>query len=660
MPVINDAVVNNNPFLTSSNARPQKLSNEWMVTTAASQKTDAITTVRIMVDTQMDGTPNFETFVNIGTDNQRVPVWSTASYGINFYLAYSFTTSTTVWVNHYQVSGSNSIVLKNTYTVDSGQSGFQSVDLIVNQSTGEISIGESTKNSTYPNSFNIRYAKGTINADGSVVWGAVEQVTSDNFGSGYPNFASKPSIGFLGQTPYIIIEQEDRVFSTSGLSNGKQITMLKRDQSLMTSGYSGVLSTFWSAMSIYRNNDYTQSSPSSIFVPQRINGLANGLIATAWHGKDSTHATTNYIRFSKATDGTGATWSAMNKLVPGTNATLTANKSGKLFITYEDAGVTKRIESTDNGDNWSTATTVGAGTNPSSLFDLTMDMSAPLTIRKGASSVLFTGSWTVTTNSVPSGDIGQKTSKDNLLTYTVTTDGAMSTITEKVNGVTVSTKTATSGQSLTISLTQAQWDAVRYGKYANATGGRNTITIEMGTEVWTYTFDKIPPVDAQITELLKSHIDSADVAIPAKKALLVASIRGKGGTVNDTDSLEVMAGAVDGIALGVNSATGTATSSTSTILTDRYDGTQDSHRYIDIMFADLGFVPKIVFVFSKNKIVTPPTTWLYDNFIDVSSSNYANVSFNANYYRLSYTKMTDRLRLPVGQSTTEYSWIAKG
>lgn len=156
------------------------------------------------------------------------------------------------------------------------------------------------------------------------------------------------------------------------------------------------------------------------------------------------------------------------------------------------------------------------------------------------------------------GDLGQKTNKDNLLTYSIS-NGTMSVITEKVNGITVGTKTATNGQSLTVSLTQAQWDAVRYGKYANATGGRNTLTIEMGTEVWTYTFDKIPPVDAQITELLKSHIDSADVAIPAKKALLGALIRGKGGAVNDTDSLEVMASAIGGIPLGRKWATGSFT-----------------------------------------------------------------------------------------------------
>ena len=413
--------------------------------------------------------------------------------------------------------------------VEVGQTDIGNVSLAINEAGTELHAAWASKNSTYTNSFNIRYAKGTINTDGSVAWGAVEQVTS---ASSVSQDKTNPSIAIVNGKPAII--------TTNRVTN------------YFIGGYFHDGSN-WINRTIYDGGTYPQSAPSAIFVPQRINGLANGLMAVAWHGTDSIHTGNDYIRFSYSLDG-GLNWSTMKKLVPGKNASLTADKTGKLFISFEISGEPRYITSTDNGVTWSSIGTIignGSGTNVSSLFDLTLAQQAPLNVRKGPSSVLFSGSWTVTSNSVPSGDIGQKTSKDNLLTYTVTTDGAMSTITEKVNGVTVSTKTATSGQSLTISLTQAQWDAVRYGKYANATGGRNTITIEMGTEVWTYTFDKIPPVDAQITELLKSHIDSADVAIPAKKALLGASIRGKGGTVNDTDSLEVMASVIGGIQLGV-------------------------------------------------------------------------------------------------------------
>ena len=539
MPVINDAVVVNSAYDTSGNGGRKLISLK---------KGNKYALVK-------DGTSRFMIYKLSNVNGSgTLFLTNTISNMVDACLetngTYIYSLSSTGGIISFRAFDEGSANYFQNTNIDTGQTAIGNVSLAINEAGTELHAAWASKNSAYPNSFNIRYAKGTINTDGSVVWGALEQVTQQNSTS---RDFKNPTISVVnGGIPTITAESFTFYLNgteTSTSSNASSIVIFKRDTTLTTGN--AIVSTSWSYKNIITDTTYPQSSPSAIFVPQRINGLANGLMAVAWHGTDSTHTTANYIRFSKATDGIGATWSAMKKLVPGTNATLTANKSGKLFITYEDAGVTKRIESTDNGDNWSSAITVGTGTNPSSLFDLTMDMSAPLTIRKGASSVLFTGSWITLTNSVPSGNIGQKTSKDNLLTYAVTTDGTMSTITEKVNGVTVGTKTATSGQSLTVSLTQAQWDAVRYGKYANTTGGRNTLTIETGTEVWTYTFDKIPPVDAQITELLKSHVDSADVAIPAKKALLGASIRGKGGTVNDTDSLEVMAGVIGGIQLGV-------------------------------------------------------------------------------------------------------------
>ena len=382
-----------------------------------------------------------------------------------------------------------------------------------------------------------------------------------------------------------------------------------------------------------------------------------------------------------------------------------------------------------------------------------------------------------TTNSIPSGDIGQKTSKDNLLTYAVTTDGTMSTITEKVNGVTVGTKTATGGQSLTVALTQAQWDAVRYGKYQEirkseslislnpvdwerasiksggvgqafekvssadfiitksaipvnkntdysivlsagyimyvfelditntitkqttfgVSGGKfittpkadrvylsirkdpttpielseiniakpimtfypvlpNTLTIEMGTEVWTYTFDKIPPVDAQITELLKSHIDSADVSTPAKKSLLGASIRGKGGTVNDTDSLEVMASAIGGIPLGKKKVTGTITSSSSTGPVIDYNGANTSNIYVAFNMANIPFIPSVIeFIRTDKASLAPSAVWHKNNHY-INGSNYANSFSGSTAFRVPYANAI--VNIPVAGSGMSIEWTA--
>jgi hypothetical protein len=415
--------------------------------------------------------------------------------------------------------------------VDSGQTAVGNVTMIANDTKTELHMSVDTKNLTYPNSKNIRYAKGTINADGSVAWGAVEQVTSHNTSVDY---IQNPSIVIWNDIPIILAESN---LNGSLSSYAPSILVIKRDKSL--SNTSNKVHSNWSIGNVYNGtSNYTQSSPSAIFVPSSVNGLPNGLIGNAWHGTDSASGGVNYIRFNKSTD-LGANWSAPQKLVPGTNPTLTANRNGKLFITYEDNGVTKRIESTDNGDTWSTPITVGNGTNPSSIFDLSLNMSEPLTIRKGASSVLFSGVWVITTISVTPGYIGQKTSADksNILSYSITTDGTMSDIIEKINGVTIATRTnPTSGQQFTVSLTQEQWDAIKYG---NA----HTLTITMGSDTWTYTFDKRLNANDDILSAVKGVQDLYD-HLNAIKAQLGAAIRAKGGTVNDADPFSAFVSAI--------------------------------------------------------------------------------------------------------------------
>jgi hypothetical protein len=115
--------------------------------------------------------------------------------------------------------------------------------------------------------------------------------------------------------------------------------------------------------------------------------------------------------------------------------------------------------------------------------------------------------------SVPEGHLGEFTNGDNLLTYAITGDD-LTTITEKVNGVVVDTKEAVSGQELSVSLTEARWGAIRFGKYADATGGKNTLTIEMGDQKWTYTFDKRLATDADILSAVKAAKDVSETITP--------------------------------------------------------------------------------------------------------------------------------------------------
>lgn len=750
MPTVTDATVVASAYDTSGNGGRKlvRLSNGWLVSVLNS------------------GTYATGIFLRVSKDNGSTwtQLCSIANAGYDVTLT---NVGTKVYVFYYS-SGVKMNVVEATTQTDINIASLQTtVDSVTVNTSGRITADYDGNGSihfahnsiipAYPNSHNIRYTKGTIAADGSVAWGAVEQRTTDNT-AGLDN--AEPSIA---------------------THNGRVTIVFRRQMQINSMTHNG---TAWGALVKVVDIGYQQSSPSAIFVPQSVNGSANGLIADTWDGFDATHTTTKYIRFSKSLDG-GVTWSAMQKLVPGINGTLTANKSGKLFITYDDAGTTKRIESTDNGDTWSAAITVGAGTNPSSLFDLTMNMSVPLTIRKGATSVLFSGTWTVTTISVTPGDIGQKTAPTPLLTYSITTDGTMSAITERLNGSIIGIKTATSGENLIAGLTQAQWDTVRFGKYGNSemvlsqketdwvqgtidtaanaspdtiitsttrirtkgtipvTGGQtykfsvktgysilvaeynnanqlitfadwhaagtstrqlnaatvkvviavrkadntaittanladaepqffgnafhsNKLTVEMGGEKWTYTFDKRAATDADILSAVKAVKDSQEVYLPAVKAKMGAAIRGKGGTVSDADSWDVMASAVESLS-GMKYASGTATASSATSAF-QYATSTSTVGLISLTVTGLNFKPDYIYANFSNGTNTFTSVYsvfdneLYPNVTKAfthsgTSNSTTNYALKADVTPASISSTGFVLALPGGASSL-FKWFA--
>lgn len=196
-------------------------------------------------------------------------------------------------------------------------------------------------------------------------------------------------------------------------------------------------------------------------------------------------------------------------------------------------------------------------------------------------------------------DIGAKSVPSNLLSYAITTDGSMGPITEKVNGVTVWTKTATSGQALNVSLTDAQWDAVNFGKYHTASGTPNTLTIEMGTEKWTYTFTKTANENTTESQLAEALKDMNEVFLPGVKEKLAVPIRSKGGTVPANPSFDGLADAIAGIPLGKKSKIGTVLSSNNTSSFQYAIGTNLYTTY-SISVTGLSFKPSLIFAISSD------------------------------------------------------------
>jgi hypothetical protein len=361
-----------------------------------------------------------------------VAIWRTKGEIIG--IIYSHSGSTVSFRTVNATDGTLSSVID----VDTGQSAVGNVTFIANDTFTETHMAVATKNSTYPNSFNIRYVKGTINADGSVTWGSVEQVSGTNTsGLDYLN----PSIVVRSNNlPLIVVEY-------GGSSNtAKAIRCFAYDGSSWgTHPNNGI--------TIYLGSSYTQSSPSAIFVPQSVNGLTNGRIWVAWHGTDSTDTTYNNIRFAYSDDG-GVTWSSMKKLTTGNTvhrrfASGTVDKNGKYYVEYEDNGTIKRLESTDGGITWGSPITVGTGANVSTLYDNTfnLDFSNPLSIRMSGSSVLFKGTWTIgTTTPILENDVRFTVADTDEIALWVQRDElAGFTVDAEVNGNAM-TKTSVTGE----------------------------------------------------------------------------------------------------------------------------------------------------------------------------------------------------------------------
>ncbi len=626
MPTINDATVVNSAYDTSGNGGRKlvKLDNGNQY---SAMKTGTGWYV-------YKTTNNWSTKTSVAEESSLTSVQdiSLTTNGVNIYILINMNNGA-VQFRSYKDSGTiiGSIVNIDTVTA------LGNVSLITNEERTELHATWSSKNATYPNSFNIRYAKGTINGDGSVTWGAIVQVTKRN-NSGYDY--TNPSIVFHSNGhPFIFSEV---------ISSTTRLIMVLTTSFTTVAWDASLIDTAWGNKVIHNGGTYAQSSPSAMFVLQSVNGLANGRIWVAWHGTDATESNFTNIRSSYSDDG-GVTWSAMSKLTNGNtignySPSLTANKQNEVFVLYYYNSATWEIRKLKhNGTSWGSFSTVNAnkGSAPSTLYDPTFNFTEPLFIYKNDSTtphVGFYGTWTVTTISVTQGSIGTKTDKSNVLTYAITTDGTMSTITEKVNGVTVGTKTATSGQSLIAGLTQAQWDAVKFGKYADVTGGKNTLTVEMGMEKWTYTFDRRLATTDDILSAVKAEQDVSNVFLPAVKSKLASAITSRGGTATGTDTWDALEDAIGGIG-SKKWASGTSTTfnqiidvkglsfAPSLVVARNMDNTNSSSNYADsvVVYALSGVfnsVGDVAFrIYATNNVVGGTWNKRTDGFFITTSSN---------------------------------------
>jgi len=266
-------------YTTSKDARPQVLSNGWHANLLFVSQ-DAGYIIRISEDNGV----NWRQLCSIDGGVTNIVGASLCSYGTTLYVLLPYSTSV---VNFYKINALtqtdvNIYSTGLTYNLDTVTT--QDKTTITVNSTGtELHASWSCIVPAYPNSKNIRYAKGTISAvDGSVSWGSVEQLSIYNTTG---TDAKNPVITIQNNLASIAYE-----YSVSGVVY--RIDFKKWNGSL------------WNTTTIYSGLTYAQSSPD-ILTDQ------NGILKVVWHGNNAN----GYwqVNYSESIDG-GITWSSMIRL----------------------------------------------------------------------------------------------------------------------------------------------------------------------------------------------------------------------------------------------------------------------------------------------------------------------------------------------------------
>jgi hypothetical protein len=366
----------NQPYDTSGNGGRKlvRLSNGWLV---AAMK-NGFNTIELYVSKD-NGSTWSRLCYSGNTDAQSFTLASRDNF---VYLLWANNVSTfAVYFNKIDVPSISAPVDISTskISIESGpQSAFSGLSLAI-APDGTLHAAWASKNSTYPNSFNIRYAKGTIDGSGNVTWGSVTQISTHNASTA--NHVNPCVIVLPNGNPVIIHEYQN--------SSDYRILVSRWNGST----WEGATGTTTSATgtTVYSGGSYAQSSPCPVVDNA-------GVIHVVWHGKDATHTSVNNVRYSKSTDE-GTTWSPMLKITTGgtterKNASIAVNSSNKLFVHFESGADIAQVSSTDGGASWSASILMHTGANsPSLLADKSLNFSSPLRIFKDSTSVKFSGSW---------------------------------------------------------------------------------------------------------------------------------------------------------------------------------------------------------------------------------------------------------------------------
>jgi hypothetical protein len=271
--------------------------------------------------------------------------FSLASFGTKVYAIEVGSSSPAVYVCTFDATTVTNTNVSQTSYADTAQTTFGTGCSIDSDSNGILHATWCCKNSTYPNSFNIRYSK---SVDGGISWSAPTQITTANTSG---TDCSYPNITIRNNTPYI-----------------NYLAVSSTNYIIYCQYYNGAS---WS-QSIVCNSTSAQWGPSSVVAP-------DGSIHVTWSGNDASHTNGTIVYYSKSTDG-GVTWPTLYTLYidgGGSNQTtpmIAADKNNNIYVVWY-ALVTSVSSSYTNmrkivctGGVWGSVTTVTNNTTGSIQF----------------------------------------------------------------------------------------------------------------------------------------------------------------------------------------------------------------------------------------------------------------------------------------------------
>lgn len=318
--------------------------------------------------------------------------YSLESKGNNVYIIFANLNTVYFRIYDFENNSRGSVITVDTVISSLSTNG---ISITINEILTELHAVWSNKNNTNPGSFNLRYAKGVINGDGSVTWGAVEQWTSINSsGADFKN----PTIAIRGDSqPIVLVDY---------FSGTTQYTIWAISNGVMAQT-ANTISYINQNYSIVYQVNYSQSSPSAIYVPPEISGTPNGRIWVAWHGLGNTDVGYRHIYVSFSDDG-GVNWSTAQKLTNGNTSlntipSISFNIENDIFVVFDrQEGDNHYVASLKYDTTWGAPMLLTplstSPVYPSSFLGNDINFTIPLFIYRGSAKVGFYGTWTVGTS----------------------------------------------------------------------------------------------------------------------------------------------------------------------------------------------------------------------------------------------------------------------